>query len=432
MSEHYVVLGLARVRAAWFREVSRWATSAALPVDFVKCVSPNELRARLASGRACSAVLVDGGLAALDRDLVAAARDVGCAVLVVDDGQGRRDWSAVAPAAVLPAPLDRATLLAALREHGRELTDIDAAAVGEGPPASAAAGRGRLVAVTGPAGSGSSVVAMALAQGLAAAGPLRGDVVLADLALHADQAVLHDTGDVVPALQELVEAHRRATLSVDEVRSLTFGWEDRGYRLLVGLRRHRDWAALRPRATDAALDGLCHAFAVTVADVDPDVEGEDECGSIDVEERNHLTRAALARADVVVLTVAPTVVGVHRAVRALDDLRRFGVPGQRVLPVVTQAPRAPGARAELAATLGRLAADAGGATTAPVASPLFLPARRRLDDVIRDASPLPRQLCDPLAQAVGALFARVPIAAEPEPVAVAPGSLGSADALSDP
>ena len=35
-SEHYVVLGAARPRAAWFADVGRWATSAALPVEFVR------------------------------------------------------------------------------------------------------------------------------------------------------------------------------------------------------------------------------------------------------------------------------------------------------------------------------------------------------------------------------------------------------------
>ena len=38
-NDRYVVLGLAHVRSPWFREVSRWATSAVIPIDFVKCVS---------------------------------------------------------------------------------------------------------------------------------------------------------------------------------------------------------------------------------------------------------------------------------------------------------------------------------------------------------------------------------------------------------
>ena len=41
--EHYVVLGVARPRATWFAEVGRWTTSAALPAEFVKCVSTEEV-----------------------------------------------------------------------------------------------------------------------------------------------------------------------------------------------------------------------------------------------------------------------------------------------------------------------------------------------------------------------------------------------------
>ena len=64
--DRYVLLGLAGVRAGWFGDVAHWATSATLPVDFVKVVSLEEARARLLSGRPFSALLVDAGLTALD------------------------------------------------------------------------------------------------------------------------------------------------------------------------------------------------------------------------------------------------------------------------------------------------------------------------------------------------------------------------------
>jgi len=85
MSDRYVVLGLARVRSTWFREVSRWATAAAVPIDFVKCMSVDEVRAHLSSGRAFSALVLDAGLPGVDRDLVGLAHDLGSAVILVEE-----------------------------------------------------------------------------------------------------------------------------------------------------------------------------------------------------------------------------------------------------------------------------------------------------------------------------------------------------------
>lgn len=422
--EHYVVLGLARVRSAWFRDLGRWATAAALPVDFVKCVSVEEVRARLGSGRAFSALLVDGSLPVLDRDLVDQARQHGCSVLAVDDGRIRRDWSDLGVSGVVAEPLDRATVLAALREHavavGRLAPDLGVATT------TPTGWRGRLVAVTGAGGTGTSTLALAAAQGLGADPRHRGRVVLADLALDADQAMLHDTGDVVPGVQELVEAHRLGRPSPDEVRALTYAI-DGTYRLLLGLRRHRDWAGLRPRAFEAALDGLRQAFTLVVADIDADLEGEDDCGSLDVEERNVLARTVTTGADLVVVSATPGVTGLHRLVRLLDALGRHGVPADRVLPVINRSPRGPRARAELAVALGELTRGlAGGA--AGVASPLFLPEHRRVDPALRDGAGLPRPFPTALATAIEAAFERVGErrpAGPADPVAVTPGSLGA-------
>src|SRR4029453_8698916 len=169
--------------------------------------------------------------------------------------------------------------------------------------------RGRLVAVTGAGGVGRSTLAMALAAGLAADPRDRGLVALADLALHGHQALLHDAGDVVPGLLELVEAHRASALPPPQVRALCFGVPERGYDVLLGLRRHRDWTALRPRAVDAALDALRGAYRSVVADVDADVEGEDQCGSVEVEDRNVLARHTLRDADLVPVVGLPGIGG---------------------------------------------------------------------------------------------------------------------------
>ncbi len=433
--DRYVVLGLASVRSPWFREVARWSTSASLPLEFVKCVSVEEVRARLGTGRAFSALLVDAAAPGFDRDVIDAATTEGCAVIVVDDGLRTRDWVPLGAKGVLAPSFGRAELVDVLASVAAPIERADAVAAA-GSAATFEGWRGRLYAVTGTGGAGTSTVAMALAQGLGLDPRTDGSIVLADLALHADQAMLHDAADIVPALSELVEAHRSGAPSAQEVRSLTFAVPDRGYQLLLGLRRHRDWSTLRPKAVAAALDGLRRAFHGVVADVTGDFEGQDACGSADVEDRNHLARLACAEADLVLVVASPGPRGVHRLVRLVEELLALGVPPTRIVPVINRSPRSPRARAEITRAVAELTAPLT-IVDEPLNPALHLAERRHLDDLVRDGARLPSHLVEPVARAASVALARLeelsaPVAIDrfsprldAEPVAVVPGSLGS-------
>jgi MinD-like ATPase involved in chromosome partitioning or flagellar assembly len=269
-------------------------------------------------------------------------------------------------------------------------------------------------------------MAMALAQGLAASTP--GGVVLADLCLDAEQAMLHDARDVVPGVQELLDLHRRGRPGSPEVRSLTFDVVNRGYNLLLGLRRHRDWAVLRPRTFEAALAGLRATFEVVVADVDADLEGEAECGSIEVEERNTMARSTVARADVVVVVGTPGVKGLHGLVRTVNGVREHGVDPERTLAVLNRSARTAKGRAELTRSVAELLGGSALDGAPAVIGPVHVADRRGLDEVLRDGARLPASVVDPVTGAVAALLARTPQAdldGGPAPVAVVPGSLGT-------
>jgi hypothetical protein len=443
MAARYVVVGLARPRATWFGDVGRWATSGAAPVDFVRCVSAEELRARLGSGRAFSAVLVDGAVGGLDRDLVDAAREAGAAVVVVDDGTRARDWQQLAVDGVLAAPFSRQDLVALLEARATSVSAVRPLPVADEEVVEGR--RGHLFAVTGAGGTGASTLAMALAQALADVGrvggsgpaddrrldagfgtPADGEVVLADLALHGDQAMFHDAPDIVPGVTELVEAHRLARPSAPDLRASTFTVVGRGYRLLLGLRRHRDWSALRPRAVEAAVEGLCSAFGAVVADIDADLEGEADCGAVEVEERNVLARTAARRADVVFVVGTSGLKGVHALARTVAHCAAAGVEPGRIVPVVNHAPRAPRQRAEVSRALADLLSGAlsGGKACGPV----FVAHQRRVENLLRDGARLPAPLGAPLLGAARAVVERHLDAAAPraagEPEAVRPGSLG--------
>lgn len=428
-AERYVVLGVAQVRSAWFREVARWATSAMLPVEFVKAMSVEEVRVRLRSGRGYSALLADDSLSGLDRDLVDLAREAGCAVIVVDGGRITRGWASLGASAVLPAPFSRDELAQVLAQVATPIARTTGTGAAPAERPATRGYRGRLVAVTGAGGTGRSTLAAALAQGLAR-DPRNLDLVcLADLALHAEQAMLNGSADVVPGLVELVEAHRSGTPESDDVRRLTWHVAERGYHVLLGLRRHRDWTAIRPRAFAASLDGLRRAFRVVVADVDADLEGERVTGSVDVEERNVLARTTMTAADLVVVVGLPGMKGLHSLLRTTRDVVAHGVPAARVLPVVNRAPKGPRARAEVTAAFGALLGPPSDEPGVP--SPIFLGERRRLDDALRDGARLPDAWLAPLATTVQSVLDLRPDLVEPvegpEPVLeqVVPGSLGA-------
>jgi hypothetical protein len=424
MGDRYALLGLARPRSEWFRTLAQWTTAAAVPASFTKCVSAEELRAHLTSLRPYSAVLLDAGLPAVDRDLLLAVREAGCVPLVVADGRANQDWTALGAAAVLPVPLTRQHLLDALATHAC-MVGLAEPELAEPSPL-AAPWEGSLVAVCGAGGVGSSTVAMAAAQGLAAAPGPGGEVLLADLCLRAEQAMLHDVGDVFPGLEELVEAHRGRQPNPQEALALTFELPDRRYHLLLGLRRARHWAGIRPRAFEAALATMRRTFATVVCDVDADFESEDEAGSIDVEERCLMARTAVTRADVVLAVGRPGVKGLHSLVRVLGDLVACGVAVERIVPVISCGPRQGRGRADIASALASLFRPLGGDV---LASPVFVP-RRRVDEALRDGLPLPAPLPAVTAGAVRAVLARTgreqaPAASVPQ--RVVPGSLGAWD-----
>lgn len=419
MSDRYVVLGLAPARARWFTAVAQWANAGTVPVEFVKCVSVEEVRSRLVSGRPFSAALVDTAVPGVDRDLVELAHRSGCPLVAV----GPQGATLLDPAAVLdpdPSPADLLEILGSVAAPVGSADILPGDEIDQPAPG----WRGTVIAVCGPGGTGVSTVAAAAAQGLAADPRNGGSVLLADLARRAEQAMLHEARDIVPGVQELVEAHRAGSPSIDEIRSLAFSDPRRGYRLLLGLRRARAWSAIRPRAFESAFDGLRRSHRFVVCDCDADVEGEREGGSVDVEERNVMARTAIAAAGVCLVVAQPGMKGIHSLARTLSDLVVFGVAGARLVPVVNRAPRSPRARAEIVSALhSLLPRQAPG-----LASPVFLP-DRRVDDAFRTGAPLPSSIVDPVTRAALAVIERTGEPVGPALEAVRPGTLGLADDL---
>jgi hypothetical protein len=245
------------------------------------------------------------------------------------------------------------------------------------------------------------------------------------MARRAEQAVLHDARDVVPGIQELVEAYRNGRPSAREIQQQTFHVTDRGYHLLLGLRQPRAWATIRPRAFEATVSGLSTVFDTLICDTDADLEGEADGGSIDVEDRNVMARTIARQADVVFVVGAPGVKGTHALTRVIGDLLAYGVPPEVLVPVVNRGPRRRRMQEELGKALREFLPPG-----MALDDPLILP-ERKVDEALRDGIALPVGIVEPLAHAWDHLHRRVQDAPgsdadayERFPQRIEPGALG--------
>ena len=426
-NDRFVVLGLARARTPWYSEMAQWSTSGLAPIEFIKCLSAQEVRARIAAGRAISAFIADATTTGLDRDLIDDVRAAGCAVLIVDDPRVRRDWIKLGASAVLPSPFDLPAVVDALHAHAStirptdRLLDLSSSSVDD----TDIGWRGDLVAVIGPGGVGTSTVAMGVAQYLASRPGHAGAIALVDAALAGDLAMFHDVGDVIPGLLEMVEAHRQGHPDRAAVRSMFFDIEERGYHLLLGLRRRRDWTALRSRAFDAAIESIRSTYATTVADCHDDLDGSEDTGSIDLDDRNHTSRHLVRTAKAVLVVGRPGTKGAHAIVRGVNDLVSHGVESERIAVVINRAPKSRRIRNEMSkAALALLEPMLDGHSLA--AAPVFVPEVGRIEAAHRQALRLPDRLCGPVgALTLGLLQSLEGTTAHSEaPERIAVGSLG--------
>ena len=249
-------------------------------------------------------------------------------------------------------------------------------------------GRGRVVAVWGPAGApGRTTVAIGVADESARLGV---PTLLADADPYG--GTVARTLGLVDETAGLALASRDAVAGrLDTVRLAQRSRQMRPrLRVLTGLSRADRWRELRPAGLPAVLDESRRLCALTVVDCGFCLEQDEERAG---PQRNGATLAALAAADTVLCVGAADPIGLLRLTRGLDELREV-LPG--VLPLVV-ANRVTGA-----ATAGEIAAELqrwGG-----VAASAHLPADpAALDTVARagatlaeiaPASPLRRSLVD--------------------------------------
>jgi hypothetical protein len=345
-------------------------------VEATTCVSAEELRSLVASAP-ISLAIVEAGLPGVDRALVDEVRRSGTALAVVDGPALAAAVGRLEPDAVLPPDFDHDALAAVLATHLRRRRPVEPTTSPVDDVTTA-----RLVAVTGARGTGVSTVAQALATGLAGAGP----TLLADLALDADQHVRHGLPPGGDGVFELAEALRHAPPeAVLPPAEPVAG----GYDLLCGLRRRREWVTLDDALAGQLVATLRRERAHVVAEVDGELDGQAETGSVDVEERNALARRVVGTADVVAVVGRWSTTGVPRLARLLVEIEAHGVPRARLRPVLNGAPRSSAGRVAAARALQKLLGEGG---RGPWPLPIAVGHDRRVERHLREGRGLPNRI----------------------------------------
>lgn len=192
-------------------------------------------------------------------------------------------------------------------------------------PAGPGVGRGRLVAVWGPAGApGRTTVAVSVAAELAADGA---QVLLVDADTYAASiAQVLGMLDESPGLVAAVRAGLDGRLD-PELLSRLAPTVSPGLRVLTGLTRAGRWSELRPAGLQAVWASARRLVDHVVVDLAPPLE-EDEELSYDTAapRRNGAALEALRAADDVLVVGSADPVGLQRLVRALQELA-VAVPG---------------------------------------------------------------------------------------------------------
>lgn len=332
------LLTLALGRCPWQLAVTRWADTGLLHHDVVAVVSIPHALAHLNGSRRFTALVLDASV--LDDELITACDRASCPVIAVTQASATLEYRLAGHLVEPFGPDELATLL---QRVGRPLRVQDGLPSWVTPPSELAAGA--VVTVIGGSGSGTSTAAQAIAQHFGQ----RARCALLDWSRHADLGTLHGAVTLGPGLAELA-----ATTDPPDCRPFLHYVAWANYDLLLGLRRPTDWSVISQAAIERSLAALQRDYDRVVCDVDAELDGEAETGSYDVAERHGLSRLAVNRAAVVVLTTRATLAGARRLMWIIGQIEELGSPPNMVVCVTSLRTRSERrhARAEISELVG--------------------------------------------------------------------------------
>jgi MinD-like ATPase involved in chromosome partitioning or flagellar assembly len=374
-----------------------------------RCADIAELLSVAASGTV-RAALVSLDLRRLDRDTVGRLASAGVATVGVvrpGDAAAEQQLRRLGVHRIVPADAAAAAVARTVVQAVADTLVTDDVSTGD--PAAALPlqqpvlrppppppGRGRVVAVWGPAGApGRTTVSIGLADETARLGV---STLLVDADVYGG-TVAQTLGLLDESAGLVVGCHAAAhgRFDVADLAGLSRRLGPT-LRVLTGPVRADRWPELRPAAVLSVLDQARHLAAATVIDCGFCLEQDEELAyDTAAPRRNGATVAVLRAADTVVCVGSADPVGLRRLVRGLDELRA-AVPGVEPLVVVNRvrATVVPGEpRREIDAALRRWAGVA--ATAYLPAAPAVVDTAMRTGRTLAEAapdSPLRRGIAD--------------------------------------
>jgi len=330
-SLRYVLLGLASGEPAWLEAVARLVGRRSADDEFIRCTGSVDLATRLGTGRPFSAVLVDHRTVGLDRELVRRASAAGCPVIVVGGADDPGRLASLGATAHMVDPPNLQDLDGMLARHATPIGRIDDLRLGLRAEDGPVGWTGRMVAVTGPGGTGASTVARLLAAALADDPRMYSSVLLVDACLEADQAHMHGITDSQVDLQAAARAHRNGDPVDSELRALTFVPAGHRHRLLPGIRQRRDWPTIGGPSLEAALGNLRDHHLATIVDVDPYVDLAPTHQPVGPTTPGEPARIVFGMADLVLVVGRAGSDSVRSLARVRANLADSGLPAERVM-----------------------------------------------------------------------------------------------------
>lgn len=341
---------LSTPRNPWIHEFLRWANSGVLTLHVTKCISTAELRAHLEAVTPGHLALLDAEVPGVSTDLLNLCDATQTQVLLYDDRAMRHSrWQAAGVQHLLTRD---STLHSVSKILQAQLIDR----VSETPHEFAyePEAPGKLIAVCGTGGVGVTSTACLLAQGLVQQLPLDQSVLVSDFSFTADLAVLHDASDVMPCLEEFLDLVRTKHATVHDVRQLTHYVEERGYHALLGIHRAPGWSLVTQRTAHQVLLALRRSFGYSILDLPWALHGERETGFTDLDDYHALARLGASQADLVLVVGRPGLKGLRSLHQLSRSLRDLGVAPERIVRVITAAPKSKRSRAALLRNLEAL------------------------------------------------------------------------------